>query len=104
MELNKFQERLSACMQAKGLNGAELSALSGVTAATISRYLNNLRQPNIENIVALADALDVSVDYLLGLHDVSDDKKLLSAYSIASADDRRVIWTLLERYGGDYDT
>mgnify|MGYP002707458910 CR=1 FL=1 len=104
MDINKFQDRLAFCMQLKNLNGAELSSISGISAATISRYLNNLRKPTIENVVALADALDVSVDYLLGLHNVSDDKKLLSAYSIASADDRRVIWTLLERYGGDYDT
>lgn len=78
----------------------ELSALSGVTTATISRYLNGLRQPTVENLVLLADALCVSVDYLLGLHDVPDDKMLTFAYSIASCDDKRVIWTLLERYGG----
>ncbi len=100
MDIKKFSERLSLCMEQRGLNGAELSALSGVTAATISRYLNGLRQPTVQNLVLLADALCVSVDYLLGLHDVPDDKMLTSAYSIASCDDKRVIWTLLERYGG----
>lgn len=100
MDINKFSERLSHCMEQRGLNGVELSALSGVTTATISRYLNGLRMPTIDNIILLADALDVSVDYLLGLHDVPDDKILTAAYSIASSDDKRVIWTLLERYGG----
>lgn len=100
MDVKKFSERLSHCMEQRRVNGAELSALSGVTAAAISRYLNGLRTPTVENIILLADALNVSVDYLLGLHDVPDDKTLTAAYSIASSADKRVIWTLLERYGG----
>lgn len=100
MDIKKFSERLSHCMGQRGLNGAELSALSGVTTSTISRYLNGLRMPTIDNIILLADALGVSVDYLLGLHDVPDDKILTATYAIASCDDKRVIWTLLERYGG----
>ena len=103
MDIKKFSERLSLCMRQHGLNGVELSTLSGVTAATISRYLNGLRMPTVDNIILLADALDVSVDYLLGLHDVPDDKILTATYSIASSDDKRVIWTLLERYGGKHE-
>ena len=104
MDTKKFSERLSHCMKQCKVNGAELSALSGVTAATISRYLNGLRTPTVENIILLAKALDVSVDYLLGLHDVPDDKTLTAAYSTASSADKRVIWTLLERYGGKHGT
>lgn len=100
MDTRKFSERLSLCMEQCKVNGTELSSLSGVTAATISRYLNGLRMPSVENIILLADSLNVSVDYLLGLHDVPDDKILTAAYSIASSADKRVIWTLLERYGG----
>jgi transcriptional regulator with XRE-family HTH domain len=104
MDAKKFSERLSLCMKQNGLNGAELSSISGVTTATISRYLNGLRVPTVDNIIQLADALNVSVDYLLGLHDVPDDKILISAYSVASCDDKRVLWTLLERYGGKHGT
>lgn len=105
MDINKFSERLSHCMQEHHLNGNDLAALSGVTAATISRYLNGLRTPTVDNVVLLADALDVSVDYLLGRHNVPDDKMLVSLYSIASSDDKRVLWTtLLERYGGNHGT
>ena len=68
MDINKFSERLSHCMQEHHLNGNGLAALSGVTAATISRYLNGLRTPTVDNVVLLADALDVSVDYLSLIH------------------------------------
>lgn len=104
MDIKKFSERLSCCMEQCGLNGADLSALSGVTTATISRYLNGLRMPTVDNIILLADTLNVSVDYLLGLHDVPDDKILTATYAIASCDDKRVIWTLLERYGEKHGT
>lgn len=86
------------------MNGADLAALSGVSAATISRYLNGLRQPTVDNIVRLAAALHVSTDYLLCLHSVPDDAALIAAYSLASAADKKVIWTLLERYGGNNGT
>ena len=104
VDVKKFSERLSFCMKQSNVNGAELSALSGVTTATISRYLNGLRTPTVKNIILLAKALGVSVDYLLGLHDVPDDKILTAAYSTASSADKHVIWTLLERYGGKHET
>ena len=98
-----FSERLMFCMKERNLNGAELSAISGVTTAAISRYLNGVRQPTAENIVLLANALGVSSDYLLGLQDTQDGRMLVSAYEIASEADKRVIWTLLERYGGKHN-
>ena len=71
--------------------------MSGMSAATISRYLCGLRCPTVENLSRIAAALNTSSDYLLGLNDVPDSKKLIDA----SCDDKRVIWTLLERYGGN---
>lgn len=102
MDIEKFSHRLALCMKQHNLNGVELSVLSGVTTATISRYVNGLREPSVSNIILLADALGVSVDYLLGLHDVPDDKILTEAYSLASDSDKRVLWTLLEKYGGKH--
>ena len=75
--------------------------MSGMSAATISRYLCGLRCPTVENLSRIAAALNTSSDYLLGLNDVPDSKKLIDSYSAASCDDKRVIWTLLERYGGN---
>lgn len=96
-----FQERLKLCMSQRNLSGAELAVMSGVSAATISRYLCGLRRPTVENLSRIAAALNTSSDYLLGLNDVPDSKKLIDSYSAAFCDDKRVIWTLLERYGGN---
>lgn len=99
MKIRNFPERLSLCMNKRKINNTELAEMSGITTATISRYLNGLRQPTAENIVLLSDSLNVSADYLLGLCDVPEENALISAYSIASADDKRVIWAILEKYG-----
>lgn len=104
MDIDKFSNRLYQCMKQRNLTGVELSSLSGVSAAAISRYINGLREPSVSNVIQIANALNVSVDYLLGVHDVPDDKILISAYSIASDSDKRVLWTLLEKYGGTNET
>ena len=90
-------------MNHRNLNGSQLSQMAGVSEATISRYLNNLRTPTVQNLMLLSDALGVSSDFLLGLSDHPEDKMLTRAYSIASSDDKHVIWTILEKYGENYE-
>ena len=46
----------------------------------------------------------LGLDYTYLAFDVPEDKMLVSLYSIASSDDKRVLWTLLERYGGNHGT
>ena len=75
-------------MSQQDLSGAKLAVMSGVSAATISRYLGGLRCPTVENLSRIAIALNASSDYLLGLSDVPDgNKKLVSSYSAASCDE-----------------
>lgn len=96
----EFTERLTCRMQELNITGSSLSDRTGVSEAAISRYVNGQRHPSTDNLIAIADALYVTTDYLLGISDDSDGKRLLDAFSVASKEDRNVIWTLLERYGG----
>ena len=57
---------IKARCKALGIKQAELSRRSGLTEAAISRYLSGDRQPTLEAGAALARALDMSVDQLLG--------------------------------------
>ena len=62
----------------RNLTQEELSAETGITARTIQNYENNissLKKASYENLVALAIALNVSVDDIF-LDDVSDFLKL----------------------------
>jgi len=44
----------------------ELAERAGLQPSAISQFENGLREPSPENLCKLADALSVTVDYLLG--------------------------------------
>ena len=59
--------RLKEARRQKGLSQSELADLAHVSRQAYSLYERDLRRPNWETMIILAKALDVSVDYLLGL-------------------------------------
>lgn len=65
-----FSERLSEAV-GRFWNGSnrEFAEICGTTEATMSRYLSGARMPKGPIITAMAKALHVSTDYLLGLED-----------------------------------
>ncbi len=101
-----FSENLKHIMNMRGINQKWLSIESNTPEATISRYVNGVHKPNIDIIVDIAKALNVSVDYLLGLTPFSDILQktdpelnfLISCYNKASERDRKILWRLLEDY------
>ena len=48
------------------LTQGELSKATGITQAAISRWEDNLRVPNIENCIKLADFYGITLDELVG--------------------------------------
>lgn len=58
-------DKVKLIMEREGINQKELSRLSGITEASVSRYLSSGRTPRIDVIVNFAKALNVSVDELL---------------------------------------
>lgn len=61
--------RLKEARQRKGLLQNELAELIHVSRQAYSLYERGRRRPNWETMIAMAKALDVSTDYLLGLSD-----------------------------------
>ncbi|WP_105384281.1 helix-turn-helix domain-containing protein [Neorhizobium alkalisoli] len=62
----EFGDRLLAAREARGLNQTELAKASGLQPAAIGHFERNRRKPSFANVRALAKALEVSADYLLG--------------------------------------
>lgn len=58
--------RLKQQMRFVGLTQKQVAAETGITEATLSRYLNGNRIPNALILARLAAVLGVSVDWLLG--------------------------------------
>lgn len=68
-------ERLGGLMREKELTPAQLAGASGLQLKTIYSYLDNygagnINNPRAQSLAQLADALDVSMDYLYGRVDV----------------------------------
>lgn len=50
-----------------GLSQVQLAQKAGITKAAISRYESGLRKPRAEHLKAMAEALGISTDELLGI-------------------------------------
>ncbi len=59
-------ERVRKMRTKKGMSQVNLSELSHIHEIGISRIECGKQQPTVETVVRLADALNCSVDYLLG--------------------------------------
>ena len=97
-------KRLNLSRAAVGLSLRDLEAKIGnrVTAQAISKYERNKSMPSSDVLIALADALDVSVDYLFGedkmvLETVEFRKKKLTSRREEAQVEAKVLH-LLERY------
>jgi len=61
-----FAERLRAARELKGLSQTDLAKKTDLQPSAISHFENDRRSPSFNNLKRLADALGVTVDYLLG--------------------------------------
>lgn len=70
----RLHHRLKALMKDKGLTQRELAIKTGLTEASVSKYLSGLRVPHMDALVVLARALDTETDYLLGIKNEGKSK------------------------------
>lgn len=74
----KIGDKISSLRKQKGSNRDELGKMVGTSGAVIGRYERDEITPSVEIVRKMADALDVSLDYLTGSTNfVIQDKKML---------------------------
>lgn len=66
MTEDNFGDRLVAARTRRELSQAELAEKAGLQPSAIGHFERNRRKPSFANVRALAKALNVSSDYLLG--------------------------------------
>ena len=74
-----FQYRLRLVRESRGLSQADLAKKTGLQPAAISHFETGQRSPSFDNLRKLSDALNVSVDYLLGRIDEEKHGKGIAA-------------------------
>lgn len=75
MNISLFSERLKQIRQKRDLSYKQLSDLSGVTATALSNYEKNGKIPNLDSAVKIAQALQISLDWLCGIENQTNSKK-----------------------------
>ncbi len=61
-----FPERLRAARAKRNLSQEDLAKRANLQASAISHFETGTRKPSFDNLRRVADALDVTTDYLLG--------------------------------------
>lgn len=72
-----FGDNMMLIRKKKGLSQADLGKMIGTSGDVIGRYERGDITPSIEVVSKIADALEVSVDYLIGKTKMQLDKPTL---------------------------
>lgn len=71
--IDVFPDRLRLAREKRDLNQAKLGKRAGLQVSAISHFETGTRKPSFDNLRRLADALDVTTDFLLGrVHNFGD--------------------------------
>lgn len=70
--MNNFSEQLRTIRKSRGITQKQLAQAVGASERGIQSYEIGERKPAFDQLLALADFFDVSLDYLVGR---SDDPK-----------------------------
>ena len=89
-----FPERLRAAREKRKLSQGELAERAGFQPSAISQFETGTRKPSFDNLRRLADAMEVTSDYLLGrvteIQALAGSDQLHRHYDRLSTEDRRV--------------
>lgn len=104
--MTNFASRLRDVVEERGVTQAWLAEQANTTEATISRYMNGIHKPRIELVAAIAKALNVSADYLMGASlspapDAEPEREILilcDAYRRADDARKDIIWSALDPF------
>jgi len=78
MKSNSFGKRLTEVRKDKKMSQEEVGKLVSVHGAVIGRYERDEVKPSIEMATQLAEALEVSLDYLVGSTDTLLEKNIVN--------------------------
>ena len=63
--LDAFAANLEYCMQYSYMSQREVADASGLSEATISKYLKRTQMPSVKALINLSEALDVDIHELM---------------------------------------
>jgi len=95
-----FPQRLKTARDIRGLDQSALAEKSGLPPSSISHFEAGSRKPSFENLRRLANALEVTTDYLLGRVDdpeaYADADPLYRDFKNLSSEDRELAQSFMK--------
>lgn len=83
----KTSDRIKEALKERRMKAIDLSRKTGISSGMISEYMNDKYQPRQENLYKIAEALNVSIPWLMGfdtfmerersLYDINDTEKFI---------------------------
>jgi transcriptional regulator with XRE-family HTH domain len=101
MKSTTFGKRLSEVRKSKKMSQDELAKKLDVHGAVIGRYERDEVKPSIEMAAAIAEALEVSLDYLVGNTDLLLEKNVVNKIvdiQKLNSEDRAHVLALLDAF------
>jgi len=97
----EINERLKQKRLEKGYNLVQLSKLTNINAGTLTKYEKGINKPTIENIIALAQNLETSINYIIiGKEDLNnltnEEKELLAKYNLLTEKNKGKVENFIE--------
>ncbi|NBC83071.1 MAG: helix-turn-helix domain-containing protein [Bacteroidetes bacterium] len=93
-----FGKKLAEQRKRQNLSQDELAKMVGIHANVLGRYERDLANPSVETATKLAEALEVSLDYLVGKTDLEMDKsirdKILTIQKLPDEEREHIVFTL----------
>lgn len=83
-----FNENLKLLLKDRNLKQADLCRMTGIQTSLMSDYLGGKKSPTIGNAILIADALNISLDTLVGKDTYSSPKKHQSSKILAELYER----------------
>ena len=73
-------DRIKESRENQGLSKTKLAEKTGLTLSAISQFESGERDPSLESLKKLADALQVSADYIMGIKEEISDQNILATF------------------------
>ena len=70
-----FNDIFVEILQTKKLTAYRVAKETNISQGLMNEYKNGIKVPTIENLIKIADYLDVSIDYLVGRTDKPETNK-----------------------------
>ncbi|MFN0082706.1 MAG: helix-turn-helix domain-containing protein [Ferruginibacter sp.] len=96
-----FGKKIATLRKEKGFSQDELAKKVGIISITIGRYERDEINPSVDTAAKIAEALNVSLDYLVGNADTVLEKsmvKKITDIQKLSTDDKNVVIKLIDAF------